>query len=199
MNDEKAGIDNMMKNIIERGIREGDKSVCLYNAKSVWVDYEKKGCQQLSENWRSYVETTIQKGCSKILENQEESFEENQFGENDLLNKINMCTKFDYFCDICCKTQFGDEQYNSLMDCISGCNAQFEPLIKGKDEITIPITNIIDPNVSEQFKKKIEEQSQKVAGGSGNTNKFRFKQWDMKDRLESVLGVKKHLIKNIDS
>jgi len=45
MNDEKTGIDNMMKNIIERGVREGDKSVCLYNSKSVWIDYEKKGCE----------------------------------------------------------------------------------------------------------------------------------------------------------
>lgn len=202
MNDEKTGIDNMMKNIIEGGIREGDKTVCQYKPEKVWEKYSTRGCEKLiGSSWQKEVEDTIKKGCSKILENQEESFEDNQFGENDLLNKINMCTKYDYFCDICCKTQFGDEQYNSLMGCTSECNAQFEPLIKGKDEITIPITNVLDPNTQEQFRKKIEQQSNQNVG-----KKFRFKEKKMKLKIKQekenkkitiIVGDKKHLMKNI--
>lgn len=110
-----------------------------------------------------------------------------------------MCTKYDYFCDICCKTQFGDEQYNSLMGCSSECNAQFEPLIKGKDEITIPITNVIDLNTQEQFKKKIEQQSKQTVA-----KKFRFKEKKMNikkgkvnKKITIIVGDKKHLMKNI--
>lgn len=63
MEDEKSGVDNMMQNIIEQGLKTGKKDVCVFKdllGEKDQVDDKKKGL----------IDGKIEEGCAYILQNQ---------------------------------------------------------------------------------------------------------------------------------
>lgn len=70
MVDEKSGVDNMMKNIIEQEMRTGDIQICL--AKEFFQEGmmdDKDKVRQMMETNKDRIEGFIQNGCSYILKN----------------------------------------------------------------------------------------------------------------------------------
>ena len=62
-----------------------------------------------------------------------------------------MCTKKEYYCDICCETQIGDEKYQEMMGCINECNYVMEKFRDPSMKLVIPIQNVMDVNTQLQF------------------------------------------------
>ena len=86
MADEKSGVDNMMKNIIEQEMRTGDVQICLatrFFTDSMIDDKEK--VRTMVQNSKDEIEKFISTGCSYILKNKVQAFRTDQNGQNDLL------------------------------------------------------------------------------------------------------------------
>ena len=61
MQDEKSGVDNMMQNIIEQGLKNKDKTQCIF---SDLID-EKTGNK--IDDAKSKIDEKITNGCAYIL------------------------------------------------------------------------------------------------------------------------------------
>ena len=80
MIDEKAGVDNMMKNIIETELKEGNVNICL--AKEFFIDEipDKSKLKGTNNDYKNKIDEFIQKGCSYILQSKTQSFRTDQNG-----------------------------------------------------------------------------------------------------------------------
>lgn len=68
MQDEKNGVDSMMQNIIEQGLKNGDQSKCHFKE---LVD-EQTG--KPKEGAKDKIDEYMEKGCAYILNDQQSAF-----------------------------------------------------------------------------------------------------------------------------
>ena len=69
-----------------------------------------------------------------------------------------MCTKLDYFCDKCCRFQFGYDQLKDILDCTSQCDAQVTPLIEKHSVFHVPVTNLLQRGPRRELEAKLASQ-----------------------------------------